>query len=153
MQQIQKTRVKCRWTGSLPHTGDLYSLISRTHEQQPSLTAPLAPACLILFEGTVCHQQCCDHVLELSAWCCNYQYQEVRAAAAGRLAMDFVLCMSSTKAALLSALPVRPSTERRCAARVLHLLCRVAYSRWLMSWVQRLDPKASDELLILARGR
>lgn len=30
---------------------------------------------------------------------------------------------------------------------------RLAYSRWLTEWVKRLDPKASDELLILARGR
>ncbi|KAF8072415.1 hypothetical protein HT031_000074 [Scenedesmus sp. PABB004] len=30
---------------------------------------------------------------------------------------------------------------------------RLAYSRWLSEWVLRLDPKASDELLILARGR
>jgi hypothetical protein len=30
---------------------------------------------------------------------------------------------------------------------------RLAYSRWLTDWVKRLDPKASDELLILARGK
>lgn len=30
---------------------------------------------------------------------------------------------------------------------------RLAYSRWLTEWVKRLDPKASDELLILARGK
>eukprot|EP00775_Hariotina_reticulata_P002487 gene2487-2790_t len=30
---------------------------------------------------------------------------------------------------------------------------RVAYSRWLTDWVKRVDPKASDELLILARGK
>lgn len=30
---------------------------------------------------------------------------------------------------------------------------RLAYSRWMTEWVKRIDPKASDELLILARGR
>jgi hypothetical protein len=30
---------------------------------------------------------------------------------------------------------------------------RVAYSDWLIEWVRKLDPKASDELLILAKGR
>jgi len=30
---------------------------------------------------------------------------------------------------------------------------RVLYSNWLAAWVQRLDPKASDELLILAKGK
>lgn len=31
--------------------------------------------------------------------------------------------------------------------------CRLAYSRWLTDAVQQLEPKASDELLILARGK
>ena len=30
---------------------------------------------------------------------------------------------------------------------------RVAYSDWLIEWVRKLNPKASDELLILAKGR
>lgn len=30
---------------------------------------------------------------------------------------------------------------------------RVLYSDWVSDWVRRLDPKASDELLILAKGR
>jgi hypothetical protein len=29
---------------------------------------------------------------------------------------------------------------------------RLLYSKWLSEWVQKLDPKAPDELLILARG-
>lgn len=29
---------------------------------------------------------------------------------------------------------------------------RLLYSQWVTEWVQKLDPKASDELLILARG-
>lgn len=32
-------------------------------------------------------------------------------------------------------------------------LARLAYSKWMTEWVKRLDPKASDELLLLARGR
>lgn len=30
---------------------------------------------------------------------------------------------------------------------------RLQYSKWLTAWVQRLDPNAMDELLILARGK
>jgi hypothetical protein len=30
---------------------------------------------------------------------------------------------------------------------------RLLYSSWVTEWVRRLDPKASDELIILARGR
>jgi len=30
---------------------------------------------------------------------------------------------------------------------------RLLYSQWLTEWVQKMDPKASDELLLLARGR
>lgn len=31
--------------------------------------------------------------------------------------------------------------------------CRLAYAHWLTQWVLRLDPKASDELLLVTRGR
>lgn len=40
-----------------------------------------------------------------------------------------------------------------CMCCVLCWSCRLAYSKWMYEWVQRLDPKASDEELILARGR
>jgi hypothetical protein len=29
---------------------------------------------------------------------------------------------------------------------------RVVYSDWVLSWVKKLDDKASDELIILAKG-
>lgn len=29
---------------------------------------------------------------------------------------------------------------------------RLLYSQWVSEWVSKLDPKASDELLLLARG-
>jgi hypothetical protein len=32
-------------------------------------------------------------------------------------------------------------------------LRRLAYAHWLTQWVLRLDPKASDELLLVTRGR
>ena len=55
------------------------------------------------------------------------------------------LMLAAVRAAMPGAIPPSPHP----------LMChrRLAYSRWLTDWVQRLDPKASDELLILARGK
>jgi hypothetical protein len=65
------------------------------------------------------------------------------------------MCTGMPCAQILMTFPL-PSTalhDRAFSAAAAAAAARLAYSRWLTEWVQRLDPKASDELLILARGK
>lgn len=125
----QKTPHVCLWMGSLFPTGE---------------------------SGTKHSCSCMElHLCVLACVQSSYQAQVCRQGSPFCVRLLVTVSLAApTPSALPCGIPCcSPAVDCQPVSLFRVTCCRLAYSRWMTEWVNRLDPKASDELLILARGR